>query len=192
MGTIKHTGFFSSGFRLSDRHRAELTARGLSASTIATIEDHLDFLKSFYSTDPPSRRAQCPLLADVNEKLSAAASALMGLDDLTSDKMEAKAFNSAHYLPLDALRATLANYADAARTLATRLKPPPGPDASQSTHVASLVGQALRADGIPLDDSLKGPYVIATGIALEAFGLNTREPRNSVRRALQVIDRKTR
>jgi len=184
----KHTAFFPADYRLPDRQRAELLDRGIPPVCVAVIEEYIGFVKSYYATKPPTLSVQQELFLEIAQGLSGAAAALEKLDDLTEDILEAEVFRLRDHISPSSLRSTLRIYADAASKLELKYRPSHGPDASQSTHMAILVGEALRASGIKLDDSTKGPFVIATAIALEAIELRTADPRNSVRRAMRKLE----
>lgn len=200
----KHMAHWSLQFTLNDRAKAEFARAGVPAPAIAAIERRLANLVDFLSTEPPSRRDQIKKLRRFQEGLRAALDAMPG-DDLTESLLSAVAFGNwtraTGTLPPEGgshrvrfLREALSVYEGAAGAMVATMErngPKRGPDPEIPDRIARLVADSLSEAAVPIDDAVKGIYVVSVGIALEAAGtvLNIEgvsDVRNVARRVLDA------
>jgi hypothetical protein len=180
-GELLHTAFFISDFRFSKEQRGEFKRRDFNDSVVTALEAEVSILKGLYGASPPTAREQ-------KKRLRAVHQALAAVDDLTASVLAAHAG-----LRSWDLREMIDVCRDAAWIAVDAMDvPESGPEATKATHITIVVGKTLRKFKIDLNDEKKGPFVIAAGIVLEAFGIARADLRYNCRQAKQVIDNSTR
>jgi hypothetical protein len=168
----------------STGHRAELEKFGFTAQSIEALEFDLGTYGEIYYEGRPSRKDERDQFELLQAALDAAHRALRRLD--RTNKAKLRAFAVAASTSVKDLQTALPVYSVAAGRMRGRLRP----QENRKRLIASLVYDFLKREGVvELNESLSGPLVIVTSIALSACKLpdDVHTARNAVRLVLEKL-----